>query len=55
MPMAWPCCWSTQGCGIEDKYITGTRLRLRKISDEAGAATIFKLGKKYGNDRMADW
>lgn len=32
--------------GIEDRYIQGTRLRLRKVT-ESGQATIYKLGKKY--------
>jgi CYTH domain-containing protein len=32
---------------IEDLYIAGTHMRLRKISDEH-EAVIFKLGKKYG-------
>jgi CYTH domain-containing protein len=32
---------------IEDLYIDGTRLRLRKISDAHGEVS-FKLGKKYG-------
>jgi CYTH domain-containing protein len=31
---------------IEDRYIQGTRLRLRKVT-EFGQATIYKLGKKY--------
>ena len=29
---------------LEDRYILGTRLRLRKVS---GPTTVFKLGKKY--------
>jgi CYTH domain-containing protein len=32
---------------IEDRYIVGTRLRLRKIEHPDGVVT-FKLGKKYG-------
>lgn len=32
---------------IEDLYIAGTHMRLRKVSAE-GEAVIFKLGKKYG-------
>jgi CYTH domain-containing protein len=32
---------------IEDRYIAGTYMRLRKVSAELEAA-IFKLGKKYG-------
>jgi len=31
---------------IEDSYITGTRLRLRRVTEE-GAEPIYKLGKKY--------
>jgi CYTH domain-containing protein len=31
---------------LEDRYIEGTRLRLRKVT-ESGRATIYKLGKKY--------
>ena len=31
---------------IEDRYVLGTRLRLRKVT-EAGHATVYKLGKKY--------
>ncbi|MCZ4313515.1 hypothetical protein O4H66_08860 [Comamonadaceae bacterium G21597-S1] len=31
---------------IEDRYIHGTRLRLRKVT-ESGQTTIYKLGKKY--------
>ena len=33
---------------IEDKYLTGTRIRLRKVCATAETAAIFKLGKKYG-------
>lgn len=32
---------------IEDLYVTGSRLRLRKITDPSGNA-LFKFGKKYG-------
>jgi CYTH domain-containing protein len=32
---------------IEDRYLQGTALRLRKIVEPSGAAT-YKLGKKYG-------
>jgi CYTH domain-containing protein len=32
---------------IEDRYITGTRLRLRKVTG-AGGELVFKLCKKYG-------
>ena len=32
---------------IEDLYIAGTHMRLRKVSAESGVV-IFKLGKKYG-------
>lgn len=35
---------------IEDVYLSGTRLRLRKVS--SGEGVVFKLGKKYG--RAAD-
>ena len=35
------------GRQIEDLYIAGTHMRLRKVSAE-GEAFIFKLGKKYG-------
>jgi len=31
---------------IEDRYVLGTRLRLRKVI-ESGHAPIYKLGKKY--------
>lgn len=31
---------------IEDLYVNGTSLRLRKVTDQGGAKT-FKLGKKY--------
>jgi len=34
---------------IEDRYIAGTHLRLRKVEQE-GRAPIFKLGKKYVAD-----
>jgi CYTH domain-containing protein len=34
---------------IEDRYVKGTRLRLRKVT-ETGNATIYKLGKKYESD-----
>ena len=32
---------------IEDRYLQGTALRLRKVVEPSGAAT-YKLGKKYG-------
>ena len=32
---------------IEDLYVSGSRLRLRKVSDPNGGV-IFKFGKKYG-------
>ena len=32
---------------IEDRYLRGTRLRLRKVLDGSGVVT-YKLGKKYG-------
>lgn len=32
---------------IDDLYIAGTRLRLRKVTDRNGVG-VFKLGKKYG-------
>ena len=32
---------------VEDLYVTGTRLRLRKITDANGVVQ-FKFGKKYG-------
>lgn len=32
---------------IQDRYLDGTRMRLRKITD-ANGVTVFKLGKKYG-------
>lgn len=32
---------------IDDLYIAGTRLRLRKVAGE-GSEPVFKLGKKYG-------
>lgn len=35
---------------ISDKYLTGTRLRLRSIHNESGAQ--YKIGKKYGDNRM---
>jgi CYTH domain-containing protein len=31
---------------IEDRYVEGTRLRLRKVT-ESGCAPVYKLGKKY--------
>jgi CYTH domain-containing protein len=31
---------------IEDRYLTGTMLRLRKVTAEGGAV-VYKLGKKY--------
>ena len=31
---------------IEDRYVEGTRLRIRKVT-EPGCAPIYKLGKKY--------
>jgi CYTH domain-containing protein len=34
---------------ISDKYLTGTRLRLRSIQNEDGAQ--YKIGKKYGDIR----
>lgn len=33
---------------IEDLYIDGGRLRLRKVTDLAGGETLYKLCKKYG-------
>lgn len=33
---------------IRDSYITGTRLRLRRIIPSNGGAAVFKLCKKYG-------
>lgn len=32
---------------IEDRYITGTRLRLRRMTDEASGEVAHKLAKKY--------
>lgn len=32
---------------IEDRYITGTRLRLRRMTDRAGDRMVLKLTKKY--------
>ena len=37
---------------IEDLYITGSRLRLRKVIDPNGGV-IFKFGKKYGKRSVA--
>jgi len=39
---------------IEDRYILGTRIRLRKVSTGAGAPVIFKLGKKYGKNSYSE-
>jgi CYTH domain-containing protein len=38
---------------IEDLYIDGTRLRLRRMT-ERGRRTVFKLGKKYGKVSLAE-
>jgi CYTH domain-containing protein len=32
---------------IEDLYVSDSRMRLRRVTDQAGA-TVFKFGKKYG-------
>jgi len=32
---------------IEDRYLDGTRLRLRRMRDSASGAVVFKLTKKY--------
>ena len=32
---------------IEDRYLDGTRLRLRRMCDGASGAVVFKLAKKY--------
>ena len=32
---------------IEDRYLEGTRLRLRRMRDSASGAVVFKLTKKY--------
>jgi len=37
---------------IEDLYISGSRLRLRKVTDPTGRL-IFKFGKKYGKRSVA--
>lgn len=37
---------------IEDKYLTDTRLRLRKVTD--GPDTVYKLCKKYGKTHSAE-
>ena len=37
---------------IEDLYVSGTRLRLRKVSTPNGGV-IFKFGKKYGKRSLA--
>ena len=37
---------------IEDLYVSGSRLRLRKIADSSGATT-FKFGKKYGKRALS--
>ncbi|MFC3078953.1 hypothetical protein ACFODL_12715 [Phenylobacterium terrae] len=34
---------------IEDRYLSGGRMRLRAITDEASGAREFKLCKKYGS------
>ncbi len=38
---------------IEDRYIQGTRLRLRKVT-ESGQETIYKLGKKYEPETLGN-
>ncbi len=38
---------------IEDRYLQGTRLRLRKVT-ERGQATIYKLGKKYEPEALGN-
>ena len=38
---------------IEDLYIAGTRLRLRRMEDDAGAA-VFKFCRKYGGDGFSE-
>jgi CYTH domain-containing protein len=38
---------------IEDRYLQGTRLRLRKVT-ESGQATIYKLGKKYEPEALGN-
>ena len=32
---------------VEDRYLTGTRLRLRRMTDSGGDSVTFKLAKKY--------
>ena len=36
---------------IHDRYIVGTRLRLRRVDDLAGRSTMYKLGQKDTPDR----
>jgi len=37
---------------IEDLYVSGSRLRLRKVTEPDGS-TVYKLGKKYGKRSAA--
>ena len=41
---------------IEDKYLTGTRLRLRKVTAKVtdGPDTVYKLCKKYGKTHLSE-
>lgn len=36
------------GTLIEDRYLDGTRLRLRRETPTGGAASVWKLARKYG-------
>ena len=38
----------SSGVFIEDLYLEGTRMRLRRMTPEDGGPTVLKLGKKYG-------
>lgn len=37
-----------ESCHIDDRYIIGTRLRLRSVTPENGGVPIFKFCKSYG-------
>ena len=41
-----------EGRLVEDQYVAGTRLRLRRVTDAQGGVTA-KLGKKYGAEAGA--
>jgi CYTH domain-containing protein len=49
-PACAPCLDGLDFRRIEDRYLDGTRLRLRAVTDSATGEQIFKFCKKYGSD-----